>query len=155
VAEKATSLSASSISIGVDTHAHQIELPGRFCNGLVDVRVVMAKYRGSKGGMVIGKDPSRGVGERRTRGGHDDEILEAGDPPLTAIHSAWDDATGSVRIPRILTVLLSAPPFLYQGRRHRTIDRSPSPRRAYRASYGRGILRVYGGVRGGLSVRYS
>ena len=70
-----------------DADAHQ---PGRARGGRVDVGVVVAEERRAEGRVVVGVDAAVRVGERRAARRGDDEVLEAGNAPLAAVHASRD-----------------------------------------------------------------
>ena len=70
-----------------DADAHQ---PGRARGGRVDVGVVVAEERRAEGGVVVRVDAALGVGEGRAAGRGDDEVLEAGNAALAAVHASRD-----------------------------------------------------------------
>ena len=70
-----------------DADAHQ---PGRVRGGRVDVGVVVPEERRPEGGVVVGVDAAVRVGEGRAARRGDDEVLEAGNAALSAVHASWD-----------------------------------------------------------------
>ena len=70
-----------------DADAHQAR---RVHDGRVDVGIVVAEERRAEGGVVVGVDAALGVGEGRAARRCDDEVLEAGNAALAAVHASWD-----------------------------------------------------------------